>query len=209
MGAAWAVPAVTVAAGAPAFAASPSSGLSGGLCSTAQSGTTVNNANIYLYFFAGTESAVPARGATWTNYVTVTFANNTDYNAFTNPWKASWGGFTGSVELCASNATTRTRTYKVTYTNSTALPAGYKSCAPYIYTGDNTGVKPTTQITVVSKESGTTQNVVYNAPNSIWGCTPSYQGTPTSPPASGCCNYGSSGRRNTTYPCGRGVNGCA
>lgn len=209
-GVAWAAPTAVVASALPAYATSSPNGGQGGLCWTAQSGTTVNNANMFLYLFVGASEAIPAGAGSWTYTVTVKYANNTDFNTFTNPLKMSYGAFNGSMTQCAADAATRTRTYTITFTNSDALPAGHRTCQPYIYTGNNSGIKPSTQITVTSKESGVTNSVLYNQPNSTWGCTPQYTSVPTAPPQSGCCYYSSSGRANTGQApnCATGTPSC-
>lgn len=151
--------------------------------------------------------SVPS-GTVWTFYVTTKFSNNTDYNAFSNPWKDSppgqAGGWNVSHSLCNSNATTRTRTYKVTISNVSASTA--PSCQPYIYTGNNSGVKPSTQITVTSGDTGVSNQVVYNDGNFAWYCTTGGQSPATT--ESGCCNYRLAGTRDNSRICGTGVNGC-
>lgn len=194
------MPAIAMASAAPATAASPPSNKVAGLCYTQQSGSAGENR--FLYFMVGASSGTLPAGTVWTFYVAVQWGNSSDYNAFTDPLVDSTpgenGGWAISHSLCASNATTFTRTYKVTVSNVSASSS--VSCQPYVYT---TTVKTTTQFAVRSADSGVTNQVIYNDGNFTWNCAPD-RTTATS----GCCNYGVSGKPDTSRECSTSVVGC-
>lgn len=149
-----------------------------------------------MYFLVGSTSGTMPTGSVWTFFVSVKWGNSSDFNAFTQPFVPSTGGYTLNISSCGSDAATFTRTYRVTVTNNNPL-TGY-SCTPYLYTST---VKASTQINVKSVDSGVTNAVAVNTANSsMHGCTAGLT-TGSQGPSSGCCNRGSSGQPNPNIPC--------